>query len=147
MDLDKSNLEEQLVTSGFRPDHKSLFILEGLLMYLQPDSVEKLFTDIKRLTPSGSAIVFDYIYKHAMNPERNKKNRSNMAERVADAGEGFHFGLETNALSGFLNEYGFEIINESGREELEKKFFSDKNGKIKVRMKGEHGRLVTAVKS
>jgi methyltransferase (TIGR00027 family) len=47
IDFDKEALPVKLDEAGFRKQQRSLFILEGLLMYLQPESVRTTFRTIQ----------------------------------------------------------------------------------------------------
>jgi methyltransferase (TIGR00027 family) len=62
IDFDRESLTMKLDQAGFKRDARSLFILEGVLMYLQPQSVDQTFRTIRELAGAGSEVVFDYIY-------------------------------------------------------------------------------------
>lgn len=52
---------EKLVASGFDPSVPSLFLVEGLVMYLEEAEIEEIFTQIQRLMAPGSVVVGDYV--------------------------------------------------------------------------------------
>jgi methyltransferase (TIGR00027 family) len=65
IDFDRESLPLKLGQAGFRTDERSLFILEGVLEYLQPQSVDQTFRTIRELAGAGSEVVFNYIYASA----------------------------------------------------------------------------------
>lgn len=61
IDFDKESLPDKLDTAGFQRDRKSLFVLEGVLMYLQAESVQASLQTIRDYAGTGSRVVFDYV--------------------------------------------------------------------------------------
>jgi methyltransferase (TIGR00027 family) len=53
--------QEALIRSGFNPDERSCWLLEGLLFYLPDITILKLIEAITILTPLGSWLAFDTI--------------------------------------------------------------------------------------
>merc|ERR1712217_205307 len=54
---------EQLLASGFDPSVPTLFLVEGLVMYLSEAVVEEIFGEISKLMAPGSVIMGDYVNK------------------------------------------------------------------------------------
>ena len=69
IDFDKESLSVKLDEAGFSKHRRSLFILEGLVMYLQPKSVDATFEIIRDYAGKGSRVVFDYIYASVLRKE------------------------------------------------------------------------------
>ena len=61
VDFDKETLSAKLEESGFHRKARSLFVLEGLLMYLEPRSVGETFGTIREFAGDSSIVVFDYV--------------------------------------------------------------------------------------
>jgi len=61
IDFDKESLPVKLDEAGFRKDQRSLFVLEGVTMYLQPKSVQETFETIREYAGAQSRVVFDYV--------------------------------------------------------------------------------------
>jgi len=69
-DLSQKKLESVLdAGSGFDPGRKTIYIAEGVLMYLKEEHVTGLFKALKRLTGPGSRFVFS-----GMEPDESEKN-------------------------------------------------------------------------
>lgn len=145
IDFDKESLPEKMEEAGFGRNRKSLFILEGLLMYLQPESVDKTFRTIQDFAGTGSEIVFDYIYASVLRHEDIYYGERGLADSVAKASEQWHFGIETGEIEGFLATYDLKLLDHKDAQELEEMYFKDASGKIAGRINGTHS-LVRAWK-
>jgi methyltransferase (TIGR00027 family) len=145
IDFDKEVLPEKLDEAGFQTQQRSLFVLEGLLMYLQPESVHATFQTMMNYAGKDSWVVFDYIHESVLRKEGNHYGESQIAETVTSVGEQWCFGIERGGIEQFLREYEFELINHKDGKELEKEYFIDKDGNIVGKVNDTHC-LVTAGK-
>lgn len=69
-DLSKVSLEKTLQNNNkFNGNHKTLYISEGVLMYLPKEAVNGLFDSLRRLTGQGSIFIFS-----CMEPRESNKN-------------------------------------------------------------------------
>lgn len=107
VDFDRESVPERLLKSGFQQGRKTLFILEGLTMYLQPASVEGTFKMIARFAGVGSLVVFDHIYASVLRCENLYAGERELLKSVTKAGESFCFGLEQGGAGDFLARFGF----------------------------------------
>src|SRR5208337_5063941 len=96
----------------FQRGQRSLFVLEGLLMYLQPESVDGTFRTIQQYGGEGSRLVFDYVYASVLRREKLYYGDSEIMASVTRAGEGSHFGIERGQLGQFLPTYGLTPTDE-----------------------------------
>lgn len=58
--LEDCGLERILADSGYDPSKRTLFLMEGLVMYLSPESVDRVLSFIVNNSPAGSSVLFDY---------------------------------------------------------------------------------------
>ena len=145
IDFDRDSLPAKLSDAGFQRGQRSLFVMEGLLMYLQPESVDATYLTIREYGGEGSWVVFDYVYASVLRREKLYYGESEVMASVARAGEGWHFGIERGKLGEFLSAYGLKSIDEKDAQELERTYFKDASGRIVARVNGAHC-LVTAEK-
>ena len=145
IDFDRDSLPERLDQAGFDKRCPSLFILEGLTMYLQPDSVDATFRVIREFAGDGSRIVFDHIHASVLRRENLYEGEQALYDGVANAGEGFCFGIEQGHIDDFVSAYGFaaEKILDAGA--LEDLYFRDAQGALAGRVNKTHC-IVIAVK-
>jgi methyltransferase (TIGR00027 family) len=138
IDFDREALAEKLEGAGFAKGARTLFVLEGLLMYLQPESVDETFRVIDAFAGGGSEVVFDYVRASVLRQAGSHYGGRAIAETVTKAGERWHFGIEEGELEGFLARYGLEVGEHLDAEELERRYFTDASGRIVGRVNGTH---------
>jgi methyltransferase (TIGR00027 family) len=143
IDFDKDSLPMKLNEAGFYKHRQCLFILEGLMMYLQPESVAETFRTIQDYAGKGSCVVFDYIYASVLRKEGIYYGEEGIWKTVSGAGEQWHFGIEKGQVDRFLAQYAMQLIDHKDAKDLEKAYFSDSKGRIIGRVNGTHC-LVTA---
>jgi methyltransferase (TIGR00027 family) len=145
IDFDKESLPRKLDMAGFHKDRRSLFVLEGLLMYLEPESVQATFQTIREYAGIGSWVVFDYIQASVLRHENTLYGEAGLTESVSKAGEQWRFGIEPGEIASFVAAYGFQVSDHKGAQELEATYFQDADGQLVGRINGTHC-IVTAVR-
>lgn len=145
IDFDKEPLLMKLDEAGFRKQQRSLFVLEGLLMYLQSESVHATLETIRDYAGKRSWVVFDYVYASVLRNEGIYYGESEIVKTVSSAGEQWHFGIERGMIEQFLTAYELKLINQTDARDLEKAYFSDMDGKVVGKVNSTHC-LVTAEK-
>jgi methyltransferase (TIGR00027 family) len=145
IDFDKESLPMKLDEAGFHKQRRSLFVLEGLLMYLHPDSVHATFQTIHDYAGKHSWVVFDYIYASVLRNEGIYYGESEIVKTVSSVGEQWHFGIEKGKIEQFLTTHEFELIDHKDAIALEKAYFSDADGNVIGHVNNTHC-LVTAEK-
>ena len=138
IDFNKESLEEKLLKSGFIKGKKSLFILEGLTMYLDPEAVNKTFNIINDFAGSGSEVIFDYVYSSVLREENLYYGESEVFNGVKERGEPWSFGIEEGDIKNFLENKNLNLIKNRTSQELEKEFFKDKAQNIIAKINGTH---------
>ncbi len=61
-----------MTEAGFEENRKSLFLLEGVTMYLSHTATDSTFSIIRDVAGKGSMVVFDYIYAGVLRQEKKK---------------------------------------------------------------------------
>ncbi|MEA4907538.1 MAG: SAM-dependent methyltransferase [Anaerolineaceae bacterium] len=137
IDFERQALPARLVEAGFRRHLKSLFVLEGLTMYLRPEAVELTFRDIHDFAGPGSRVVFDYVYASVLRGEGSIYGRE-ISRTVAGADEHWLFGLEEGAIQPFLARHGLRLLDHKTPAQLEQAYFTDAAGRRLGRVNGAH---------
>lgn len=146
MDFDRDSLVEKLEASGFQKDRKTLFMMEGLLMYLDPESVEKTFGMIHDFAGKGSEVAFDYVRAEVFRNPKGIYGGTEILQSTAKAGEKWRFGMDEDQIDLFLEPYGLKLMDHKNAEDLEKQYFTERPGKLPGRINATHG-LVRARKN
>jgi methyltransferase (TIGR00027 family) len=138
IDFNKESLENKLDESGFRKNRKSLFVLEGLTMYLSAESVDSTFRAIEKISGINSEIVFDYVYLSVLRRENIYYGEKDVFNTVNKTGENWTFGIEKGEIETFLKDHNLRLIEHNNSEELENKYFKDEYGNIIGKINGTH---------
>ena len=138
IDFDRESISQRLDQTGFRGDEKTLFILEGILMYLQPESVDQTFQILRELSSQGSELVFDYIYASVLRQENVHYAEKGIAKLMARVGEQWHFGIEEGEILNFIEQYGFDLLDHRTAGDLEEMYFKDQDNHFVGRINGTH---------
>jgi methyltransferase (TIGR00027 family) len=138
IDFNKESPEKKLLESGFLRNKRSLFILEGLLMYLDPGSVDRTFRMIEEFAGENSEVVFDYILASVIREENIYYGEEMIRNRVKRSNEAWVFGIEKGEIEKFLEKYNFHLVRNLDSKALENTYFREKEGKLLGKINGTH---------
>ena len=126
IDFDEETLQK-LFEFGYNNQLKTLFILEGVVHYLQASAVDQTLEFVRKNSSPGSSIVFDYVYTSALFSSRKRGEIARMQRTARYTGERLVFGIEEGKVKDFLQERGyFHIINITSQD-LERAYFTGAN--------------------
>lgn len=145
MDFDKESIAEKLTASGFHAAQRTLFILEGVLMYLLPASVIATFQPLETVAGHGSRLVFDYVRGSVLRGENTLYGEAGAMRSVSEVQEKWLFGFESGQVEVFLREHGFKVTDHADANELERCYFTSADGGPMARINGTHA-IVTATR-
>ena len=126
-DLEVDKFGQRLLESGYNKSLKTLFIMEGILMYLSPEIVEEILSFIVHNSGKGSAILFDYIPLSVVEGTCELEAGQNWRKGVMEVGEPFLFGINDGEIQSFLVQRGFTKIKNTTSEDYKKAYFHGKN--------------------
>jgi methyltransferase (TIGR00027 family) len=118
---------QKLFDFGYEPKLKTLFICEGVVMYLRPQAVDQTLAFIRQNSASGSSVIFDYIYSSALTASHKRREVIKMQVSGRFTGEGLNFALEEGKLKEFLNQRGFSQVQEITSVDLHRQYFHGVN--------------------
>ncbi len=127
IDLEHEDLETALLSHGYSHQKKAFFIWEAVTQYLTESGVRATFNFLAKAAP-GSFIVFTYVRKDFLDG-RNKFNNQRFYNNFV-AKKIFIFGKEPEEWPGFLKEYGWEVIEDKGFDELAEKYIRPTGRKL-----------------
>lgn len=93
--------QEKLLEAGFTKNQKTLWLVEGLLMYLEENQVIELFTRINTLASTQDILIFDIFNRLFLESPHMKKQ----LDFLADLGAPWKFG--TNDPKKFMLDLGW----------------------------------------
>ena len=138
IDFERQTLSQRLTEAGFQKGCQSLFVVEGLTMYLQPESIAQTFAVISEYAGKGSRVVFDYVLASVLRGENLYDGESEIRELVKQVGERWRFGIEKGTAEVFLKQYGFKLVDHQDAGELKDRYFRTAEGAIANRMNRTH---------
>jgi methyltransferase (TIGR00027 family) len=125
VDFHAERLGQRLMECGYNRSLKTLFVMEGLVMYLPAEAVDDILAFIIGNSGKGSAILFDYfpdsVIKGTCDAGRN------MREYAEKAGEPLQFGIPKGTVESFLAKRGFSQIQNVTSEDYKKAYFHGAN--------------------
>jgi methyltransferase (TIGR00027 family) len=119
-DLARTSVEEVLHEAGFSPDQPSVFVAEGVIMYLLASEVDALFASVARLTAPGSRFVFSLVASSGLLDRESAMGRT--ARLVALLGEPLRSSLDPDTLPAFAHERGFRLCEAVDHRALHERF-------------------------
>ena len=125
-------MDQKLLENGYNPRLKTLFIIEGLLMYIPPPAVDGLLSFIVNVSGPGSAIVADYFSTAVVDGTSPLKEAQVLREFVESEGAPLQFGIEEGKAEAFFQQRGFESITVASSASCKKKFFKAGSADRKV---------------
>lgn len=126
-DLERDDFGQKLLEEGYDISKKSLFLIEGLLAYLKPSVVDRIFSFIAKNSGKSSTILFDYHPQSVVDGNSDLETGRNICAHVSQMGEPFLFGIVDGALETFLAERGFTKIQNVTSEGYKKAYFKGVN--------------------
>ena len=108
----------------FVPDQPTLYVAEGLLMYLPPARVAELFTELAALSAPGSRFAFTFMEARPDRPIGFHNQRRVIDWWLRWRAEPFHWALTRPDVETFAVQHGWKLASLSSPEELRRLFLT-----------------------
>jgi methyltransferase (TIGR00027 family) len=112
LDFERDELIGALTGHGYRADARTFFIWEGVTQYLTEDAVRATLTALQA-APGGSRLVFTYVRRGFIDGV-NMYDASILYKRFRQRQQVWRFGLDPDAVSDFVAEYGWRLVEQAG---------------------------------
>jgi methyltransferase (TIGR00027 family) len=120
IDFNKEDFATVLQKHGYDTSKKTLFILEGITMYLEEDSVRSTLKTLGSLSAPHGLVVSDFIHKSVLRGDNTLREEQLLRERVANLGEPWRFGIEQHQVGAFLDGLGLRLLKSCTARDLER---------------------------
>ena len=127
IDFNVQTLEKRLPESGYDASRKTLFIWQGVTQYLTPEAVDSTLAFIAQHSPSGSSVIFDYMYPTLLDGTIKRGEVANMRSRRWASGEMLVFGIPDGQITAFLEQRGFSDVQDADSKLLHDTYFHGAN--------------------
>jgi methyltransferase (TIGR00027 family) len=132
INFDKESMADRLYDSGFKGDLKTLFIWEGVTMYITAEAVDATLAFVAKNSGKGSSIVFNYMLQSVVDGTYRTEDAEKMRQSYAQRGEPLIFGIPEGTIYGFLSERGFCNVKEVNGEFFKSAYFKGKIASMNV---------------
>jgi len=136
VDFNLDKLNKSLLKAGYDSSRRTLFIWEGVSMYITEEAVNETLSFIRRKAGLESIVAFDYLYSSVIRNECTYYGAKEIADIVKASGESFTFGIEEGKIDEFLNDKGFTLMAHFTPAEFEKKYLYSGEGEFLGKMYG-----------
>lgn len=116
LDLAVSDLRERLA-SYLRPEAKTVFIAEGLTMYLPESAVRQLFATLRTLAPEAR-LIFTAMELNAEGQPDFRRRAGLVHWWLAQRREPFRWGIRPEKMGDFLRAFGYGLRQTAGADRL-----------------------------
>lgn len=123
VDFESENLDQKLLEKGYDKSRRTLFVMEGLVMYVPPEAVDETLSFIMNNSARGSEVLFDYFLQSVVDETCELETEKNMRDFAAQQGEPFQFGIKEGEVETFLAERGFSKVRNVTSEDYKKAYF------------------------
>lgn len=127
VDLNTQTLGERLLASGYNEQGKTLFIWQGVTMYLTLEGINSTLSFIADHSGSRSAVIFDYCYSKTLQEMNMKIKTAQWILRMI--GERVIFGIDEGQIEPFLSQRGFQDVHNVTSDDLKRLYLTGTNAK------------------
>ena len=128
VNFNSGSLSDALYGAGFVAGQRTLFVWEGVTMYLPADVVDDTLSFIKSDSPAGSLVCFDYGSHWPERPDAYGVKELYRFHETYAPGEPLRFGIERGRIEPFLSERGFEVVDHLTAADIEKRYLTLRDG-------------------
>ena len=119
IDFDHEDIGNSLESQGYSTENRTFFIWEAVTQYLTEKGIRKTFDFLAKAAP-GSRIAFTYVCKDFIDGKNMYGWEKGYNDYVTN--KIWIFGMEPEAWPKFLKEYGWQVIEDVGYDEMAEKY-------------------------
>lgn len=123
-------LDNVLAKAGFDRGKQTLYVWEGVTYYLPARAVDQTFACIRRNSPAGSSLCFDYMIDAVDMASRYGVTQSQTLMRETYHAEPIQFRISEGTLEVFLAERGYTTVEHLVASDIEKRYLMLANGAL-----------------
>ena len=130
IDFNNQSLGSVLTSAGFQMGKRTLFIWEGVSMYLEAQSVRDTLTFIQQSSTSNSLLAFDFVVSFSDNDVDKYHGAKKMLRYMNDKykDEPFTFSMDGENIADFLGECFHKIVRHLNQDQIETTYLKKADG-------------------
>ncbi len=121
--LDLDLVDKLSACSGFAKDTPTMFVAEGLFMYLAEDSVRQLLKALKEVSPRVRVVFTSLEVGQDGEPRFRRSNRL-MRRWLEMRKEPFKWGILPGNVPAFLSPQGFQLVSTAGAAKMKHEYLA-----------------------
>jgi methyltransferase (TIGR00027 family) len=130
-DLELEDPFEALVRAGLDPSRRCCFVCEGLTYYLSETSAEALFAAVAHDAGAGSSIVFDYLYREALDGDGGGyPGALEVIRYLEKRGQPYRFGIPEGGLAAWLMPLGLTVVSDLSPAVMQDRYLRAAGGEL-----------------
>lgn len=132
IDFNRQDLGTELSRAGYDASIRTLFIWEGVTMYLDTASVDATLHYISTHAAKGSTLYFDYLFHSVLDGSNMSREAVLVRETKSFNGHGtekYTYGIEESEIGSFLSARGFTLKEHMTADSLKDRYFHGINAK------------------
>ncbi len=127
IDFDRENMADRLFSSGFERTARTLYIWEGVTMYITAEAVDETLDFVANNSGKGSSIIFNYMLQSVVDGTCRTEDAEKMRQSYAQRGEPLTFGIPEGTIVEFLSQRGFCDVRDVNGEFFKNAYFGGIN--------------------
>jgi methyltransferase (TIGR00027 family) len=128
IDLGTEDLRPALRKAGYHRDRKTVFVWEGVSLYLAERDVDTTLRFVAENSAPGSTIVFDYIAGRVVRGDYDDELLKRRMAQLAQWGEPVVFGLPIGEARAFVERRGLIVTADLGPQEITRRYLRRDDG-------------------
>lgn len=126
-DFQTRDLYTHLTGFGYEDDLKTVFVLEGVSMYIGPDAMDEILRCISSHSGPGSSLIFDYTCPEVITGTCDRKEAREWLKITQNSEEPLLFSIKTEGITTYLSTRGFSNINNVTSSYFNRTYFTGVN--------------------
>ncbi len=146
IDFNNQSLENALTSAGYQKEQRTLFVWEGVSMYLEAQAVKDTLIFIKQCSPSDSLLVFDYVLYISKKDIHKYHGAEEMLVKMEKVykNEPFKFLIKEKNITSFLSECGHRMIRHLNQDQIERNYLKKEDGSSVGKPNGIFNMVITS---
>ena len=132
MRFGRDDLRANLNSRGYDPEGKTLFIWEGVTMYLNLEEIDATLEFVVRHSGPGSSIVFDAFPPSIADGTNTRREVKALKKYTGSVGEPIRSGLHFGEIESFMKDRGFGHVRNVHVEQCRSDYLRPLNRKERV---------------
>ena len=146
IDFNNQSLESALTSAGYQKGKRTLFIWEGVCMYLEAQSVRDTLTFIQQSSTSDSLLAFDCVVSFSDKDGHKYHGAKEILQFMKDKhkNEPFTFSINGKNIADFLGECGHKIVRHLNQAQIETTYLKKADGSSIGKPNGLFNMIITS---